>query len=101
MKGKGGYPYEPDYVTPPGEILDEYMEYWGISRSELANRCGLSLELIDGLLAGKASLDSNTALKLETVFELNAQMWLRMEASYRRGLAQGKKVPDFNKESVS
>ena len=100
MSGRKGFPYEPDYVTPPGEVLHEYMEYWAITLSELAKRSGLSAELIEGLLAGRAPLEAETALKLEKVFDLKADVWLRMEANYRRGLEQGRKVPEFNKESV-
>ncbi|MYC29961.1 MAG: hypothetical protein F4X65_07730 [Chloroflexi bacterium] len=100
MAVKGGFPYKPDYVTPLGEVLDEYMDCWGVSRSELVRRSGLSLKLIDGLLAGEASLDPDTALELQKVFELEASVWLRMEANYREGLKAGKKVPQFDKESA-
>ena len=100
MPARVGYPFEPDYVTPPGEVLDEYMKCWGVSLQELAKRSGLSQELIDGLLAGKASLEADTALKLEEIFDLKATVWLRMEASYRQGLKEGKKVPHFDEETV-
>lgn len=100
MAKKGGYSYEPDYVVAPGEILEDYMEAREVSKEELAQRSGLSLKLIDGLLLGEAFLESDTAFKLEEVFELDASVWLRMEANYRQGLKEGKKVPHFNKESV-
>ena len=91
MAAKGGFPYKPDYVTPPGEVLDEYMDFWGVSRSELAQRSGLSLKLIDGLLSGEAFLEPEAALELQKVFELEASVWLRREANYREGLKAGEK----------
>ena len=69
------------------------MDCWGISLIDLAGRSGISAELIEGLLAGKAPLEGETALKLEKVFDLEASAWLRMEANYRKGLALGKIVP--------
>ena len=31
MVKKGGYPYEPDYVVAPGEILEDYLNSWVFS----------------------------------------------------------------------
>lgn len=98
MAEKGGYPYEPDYVVPPGCILEDYMQTWGLGKDELAQRSGLSIDLIEGVLAGDAPLNPDTALKLEEIFELKAVVWLGIEEDYREGLKQGKKVPDLAKE---
>ena len=43
MSEMGGYPYEPDYVVAPGEILEEYLNSWGLSKAEVVRRSGLSL----------------------------------------------------------
>ena len=67
------------------------MDFWGVSRSELAQRSGLSLKLIDGLLSGEAFLEPEAALELQKVFELEASVWLRREANYREGLKAGEK----------
>lgn len=100
MAKRGGYPYEPDYVVAPGQVLEDYMNGRYISRNELARRTGMSLELIENLLSGQAILDSDIAGKFEKVFDLKATVWLRMEDCYRQGLKERKKVPDFDRETV-
>ena len=100
MSEMGGYPYEPDYVVVPGEILEEYLNSWGLSKAEVVRRSGLSLELIEGILAGESPIEPDTANEFEEIFGLNANVWLRMEAKYRDGLEQGKRVPDFKKETA-
>ena len=101
MSEKGGYPYEPDYVVAPGEILEEYLESWGLSQAELARRCGRSPTLISQIIAAKAPITPATALQLEKVLGLDASTWLNMEAKYRLGLEQGKKVPGLEKEATA
>ena len=100
MPEKGGYPYEPDYVVPPGWVLEEYLEVWGISQAELARRCSRSPQLIRRIIAGEAPVTPAIAFQLGKVFALDADTWLRMEAGYREGLAQGKKVPDLTEKSA-
>jgi HTH-type transcriptional regulator / antitoxin HigA len=82
------YHYAPDYAAHPGMLVQEYLDMLGISARELARRCGRSAKLISELIAGKAPLEPETALQLETVLELDAQVWLNMEALYRLHLAR-------------
>ena len=101
MSAKGGYPYEPDYTVPPGWILEDYLDTWEMSQAEFARRCGRSPKLISQIIAGKAPVTAATALQFEKVLGLEASIWLGLEADYRLGLEQGKKVPDFKKDSVA
>lgn len=101
MAEKGGYPYEPDYVVPPGWILQEYLETKGISVSELGKLCGVSPDEVRLILVGKGPLEAELANKLATIFDLNAGIWIRMESRYREGLKQGKRVPEFEEETVA
>jgi HTH-type transcriptional regulator / antitoxin HigA len=34
--------YIPDYLVPPGKILEEYLESYGMSQTKLADRTGLT-----------------------------------------------------------
>ena len=84
------YPYEPDYVVPPGWLLEEYLEVRGWSVGEFAGRCGRSPELIAGIIAGEAAVDAAMAGELERVLGLAAHIWLGMEEGYRSHLARTK-----------
>src|SRR6202035_3092434 len=74
--------YDPNYAAPPGALIQEYLDEHGISARELARRCGRSAKLITEIVLGKA------ALQLERVLELDASVWLQMEAAYRLHLAR-------------
>ena len=84
--------YRPDYAVPPGWVLGERLEAQGISRAELARRCGCSPKLIGEIIAGKAPLEQETALRLEKVLGVDAGVWLGIESDYRLHLAREKEA---------
>jgi addiction module HigA family antidote len=75
--------YRPDYAVPPGWILEERLEAQGISHAEFARRCGRSPKLISDIIAGKAPLEPETALQFEKVLNVDARIWLGIEADYQ------------------
>ena len=87
MAGKT-YPYKPDYIVPPGWILEEYLEVRGISPGDFARLCGRSPELIAGIIAGEVPVDAATAAEFERVLGLAAHIWLGIEESFRNHLAR-------------
>ena len=89
MAGKT-YPYKPDYIVPPGWILEEYLEVRGISIADFAQLCGRSPELIAGIIAGEMPVDAATAAEFERALGLAAHIWLGIEESFRNHLARKK-----------
>ena len=87
--------YRPDYAVPPGWVLEERLEAQGISQAEFARRCGHSPKLISEIISGKASLEPATALQFERVLGVDANLWLNIEADYRRQL---KKISAIKKK---
>lgn len=75
--------FRPDYAVPPGWVLEERLEVQGISHAEFARRCGRSPKLISEIIAGKASLEPETALQFEKVLGVDARIWLGVEADYQ------------------
>jgi HTH-type transcriptional regulator/antitoxin HigA len=92
------FPYRPTYGVAPGKLLQEYLETQSISARELARRCGRSAKLIVEIISGKASLEPETALQLERVLGMDADVWLRMEATYRLFLARAHDATHFSSE---
>jgi HTH-type transcriptional regulator / antitoxin HigA len=80
--------FRPDYAPCPGELVTEYLEMLGISARALARRCGRSAKLMSEILTGKATLEPETALQLERVLNVEATIWLQMEAAYRLLIAR-------------
>jgi addiction module HigA family antidote len=75
--------YSPDHATPPGDLIQEYLEHLGISARELARRCGRSGKLMAEIAAGKAPIEPETALQLERVLDVPASIWTNMEAAFQ------------------
>lgn len=80
--------YEPDFVTPPGETLEEKLEELGMSQAELAERIGRTKKAVNEIVKGKAPLLPETAIQLERVLAIPARFWVNAEANYRESLAR-------------
>lgn len=79
--------YEPDFVTPPGETLEDVLDERGISQAALAERMGRTPKMINEIIKGKAPITEETALQLERVLGIPAQFWNNRERIYREHLA--------------
>ena len=82
------HPYEPDFVTPPGEILGEKLQELGMSQAELAERIGRTKKTVNEIIKAKAPLLPETAIQLERVLGIPARFWSNAEANYRQFLAR-------------
>jgi len=82
--------FNPDYAAAPGEIIEEILEARGMTRVELALRCGLSPKTISLILSGKAPVTPDTAIQLERVLGITSSIWNNLEANYRLFLAKEK-----------
>ena len=80
--------HEPDYAVPPGWILEERLEARGLSHAAFARRCGRSPKLIGEIVAGKAPVEPETALRFEKALGLDAGIWLEIESNYRLHMAR-------------
>ena len=77
----------------PGEYLYlSYIEPYKITQSELAERLGVSSAAVSRLLAGKADLSAEMAVRLSLVLDRSAESWLDMQTAH--SLAQARKKVD-------
>lgn len=83
MNNSALIPYVPDYATPPGEVIEEYMEFYKVGRETLAERAGIDLETTGLLLAGKHPVTPEIAAALAGLLGHSTQFWLNMEAGYQ------------------
>lgn len=87
--------YVPDYLVPPGEILEEYLEGYSMTQTELADRTGLTKKTINEIIKGKSPITSETALKLERSLGRPAHFWNNLERQFqedRSRLAEKKRL---------
>ena len=79
----------PDVAIPPGEYLLEEIEARGMTREELAERTGNSVDAIDEIVTGRKAVTAEMALRLEeTMPEIPARFWLNLEMDYQHTKAQ-------------
>jgi addiction module HigA family antidote len=89
--------YTPDFVSPPGETLEEVLDERGMTRRELAKRTGLATKTISQIITGNNALTPTTALKLERALGIPANFWNRREESYQEFLAREKEREKLKK----
>ncbi len=80
--------YQPDTVSPPGETLQETLDFLGMSQSEFASRTGLSKKTINQIVSGTAPISHETALAFEKVLGTPSEFWLNRESKYQDYLAR-------------
>src|SRR3954471_19802324 len=83
--------YAPDAVSPPGDTLADLLEERGMSQAELALRLGRPRKTVNEIVRGKAAIEPETALQLESVLGTPASFWMAREASYREWLARDRR----------
>lgn len=66
--------------THPGRMLrEEFLEPFGLSQREFAQRLGISYRSLNELLRGRRGVTSDTALRLEQLLGVEAQFWLNLQ----------------------
>lgn len=80
--------YAPDFVSLPGETLEETLEAIEMSQAGLAKRTGLSKKTINGIVQGKAAITPEMARILERVLGVPESFWNDRERQYREFLAR-------------
>ncbi len=78
--------FEPDWVSAPGETIEDLLEERGWTQAELADRSGFSRKYVNDLAKGHAAITPDAALRLEAVLGSAADFWLAREAQYREAL---------------
>ncbi len=73
---------EPAETPHPGEVIGEYLAFYGWSQRDLARRTGLTPKTISVICAAKASVTAATALTLERVFQRPAHLWLNLQRQF-------------------
>lgn len=81
-------PWEPDWVTPPGEILKEWMELNDISVVSLAKGMDRSLQYAHQLINGVIPITLEDAMLLEKYVGATSEFWNNLESNYQKDLVR-------------
>lgn len=73
-------------LSPPGDTIQEHIDFIGMSQAELAERMGRPKEKINDIIKGREPISTATAFQLEKVLGIPASFWLNREKTYRTEL---------------
>lgn len=82
LKAKKRFMFEPDYAVPPGETLEEVMEYFQVGQKDFAKRLELTEQALIGIFEGEVSISKSLAKRLELVTDVPARFWNNLERQY-------------------
>jgi addiction module HigA family antidote len=75
--------YIPDYLVTPGEVLEEYLGYAGITPASFADRTGLSKKTINEIVNAKSAITAEIALRFEHTLGRSTHFWINLERQYQ------------------
>ncbi len=78
--------FKPDYASPPGDTLQEMMEWYKVTPTTLAQETSTTGHFINKLLFGQVPITPELAVHLERLFKMSADFWMRREQGYQDAL---------------
>lgn len=78
-------PFEP---THPGELIKDELEAHGLTQIKLANNIGVSASLLNEIIKGKRSVNTEMALLIEAALGIPADMLLNLQSDYNMQVAK-------------
>jgi len=89
-----------ELLTPiaPGVILrEDFMEPMGLSINRLARDLAVPPNRISAIVNGKCAITTDTALRLQRYFKIEAQFWLNLQSEYDLRMLKRKIWPDIER----
>ncbi len=77
-----------DYAIHPGEVVEEILESKRMSAAEFSRRSGLTAKLVSQILQGKAPITPDTAVRMEPVLGISANLLGNMNSRYYTFMAR-------------
>jgi addiction module HigA family antidote len=84
-------------LSPPGDTLQEHIDFIGMSQAELAERMGRPKEKINDIIKGREPITTATAFQLEKVLGIPTSFWLNREKTYRKELYELQQQEELEK----
>lgn len=72
----------PGDVFHPGEFVKDEIDARGITQKEIAEKMGIRPSVLSEIITGKRNITPAMALKLESVLEIKAELWMRLQVGY-------------------
>ena len=77
----------PSADSHPGASVREYLDFYGLSPADIADRTGLPTDEIEAICSGSAEISQRAAAAFEEVFERPARLWLNLQSQFDQAVA--------------
>lgn len=84
--------FNPDWISPPGDTIEDILDERGWTKAELAQRAGFTSKHVNELVKGRASISADAAERLSRVLGSSPDFWLVRDAQYQGGLERRRAV---------
>lgn len=74
--------WSPNRATHPGEHLAEHIKARGWSQAEFARFAELTPKLVSTIISGRNPVTPETAIKLERVLGMKAEIWVGLQSNW-------------------
>ncbi|MBK1646038.1 XRE family transcriptional regulator [Thiocapsa imhoffii] len=91
--------FTPNWVSPPGDTIDDLLDERHWTKAELAERTGFTRKHINELLKGRVPITAETANRLDRVLGGTVEFWLTREAQYRAALERRESLKALQQEA--
>jgi addiction module HigA family antidote len=75
----------------PGEIVQEYMEGFGLTVSGLAAHLKITRANLSRMIHSKTGISAEMAVRLSEAFGTSPEVWIRLQANYDLAKAMSKR----------
>ena len=82
-------------ILHPGYLIEMEIEARGFKKQDIALKLGIKPQHLSELIHEKRNVSAMLALRLEQVFGIDAEYWLRVQSGFDLALAR-KKLLDLN-----
>jgi addiction module HigA family antidote len=84
--------FSPDWISPPGDTIEDILEERGWSKAELAQRAGFTKKHVNELVKGRAPISADAAERLSRVLGSTPDFWLVRDAQYQAALVRRRAI---------
>jgi len=68
--------------TTPGEVIEEeWLKPTGMSQSALANKIGVHVQVVNGIVRGRRAVTATTAVRLSIALRTSPQFWMNLQSA--------------------
>lgn len=99
MKARTTYPLKFEHDTSVQDIIREYIDLHQYSADDLSQRSGVSLEIVETICSGNATIDQGVAKKLERTTGVAMDIWLGRKSLHPKIVTEPEQMETTEKQT--